>query len=318
MDKPLVSILVPCFNHKSFLMDCLNSITNQDYENIELLICDDCSTDDSYNMILSCKQQLEKRFKNVFILKNDINSGITKSLNRMLALSSGVYIKIIASDDAMKTNAISSMVNYLEENQDIDFATCNGIKVTEDQHYPNFESKLLVYETKPNLSSNQLFEKVARHNEIFAPGAIVRRSVYDKYGWYDEDIKIEDLEYWLRILKDGNVKVGFIDDKLIYYRISQQSMTSMVNNNRLAQRRRTFHNAVIQIYKKHQDGFHRDIFVQVVSKKILDEIYFAKGNNLKEFENELRKEFKVFVSKTPMSITNRIYYTLKYLKTKFK
>ena len=59
MTNPLVSLLIPCYNHELFLDDCLESIIAQDYANIELLICDDCSPDNSYTKILSYEQRLK-------------------------------------------------------------------------------------------------------------------------------------------------------------------------------------------------------------------------------------------------------------------
>ena len=110
--QPFVSIIIPCYNHEDFLDDCLASILNQTYQNIEILICDDCSPDNSYEKILSYKEKLENKFNNVVILKNEVNCGVTKNVNRMLKLAKGEFVKTIASDDSMAPNAISEMSGF--------------------------------------------------------------------------------------------------------------------------------------------------------------------------------------------------------------
>ena len=141
--QPLVSIIIPCYNHEAFLDDCLGSILAQTYPNIELLICDDCSPDNSYEKIMSYREELEKRFNNVIILKNEINCGVTKNVNRMLKLAKGEFVKTLASDDCMAPDAISEMVHFLIENSQIDVVVSNGIKVSEEQRYPDFSGDVI-------------------------------------------------------------------------------------------------------------------------------------------------------------------------------
>lgn len=109
MQKPLISILTPFKNSSQYLIECVNSITNQSYQNWELLIVDDHSTDDSYDRVLAFTE-IDKRIK---LLKNS-GSGIIEALRLAYSESSGTYITRMDSDDIMHTNKLSIMLNQLQ------------------------------------------------------------------------------------------------------------------------------------------------------------------------------------------------------------
>jgi alpha-1,3-rhamnosyltransferase len=294
MTNPLVSLLIPCYNHELFLDDCLESILAQDYANIELLICDDCSPDNSYAKILSYEQRLKARFPRVEILKNEVNCGVTKNVNRMLALAKGVYVKTLASDDAMAPNAIGEMVNYLQNNPDTDVVIANGVTVSEQERYPRFTPQGKIYDTAPDFSKEGFFLRVARCNPISAPAAMVRKSVYETYGMYDENIKVEDYEFWLRILKDGQATFGFLDQPLLYYRINANSMTSATQNAGLADRRRRFHQSEMGTLQKFREAFPPEAFASIILEHIHTERCFAVSCKLWDWEAELKESWKTF------------------------
>ena len=310
----LVTIMIPCYNHEAFLGDCLSSILAQDYENVELLICDDCSPDNSYAVITSFEERLKRRFSRVEIMRNDVNCGVTKNINRMLRMAQGVYVKTIASDDAMAPNAISSMVSYLEKNPEVSVVVSNGVKVPEEQHYPEFSSKEKIYVSAPDFSRDGLFERVARCNEISAPAAMVRMSVYREYGLYDETVKVEDYEFWLRILKEGNTRIGFLDKDLLFYRINANSMSSLSGNAGLARRRKIMHQSEIESLNKYCAYFTKEAYAQIVLDRILDERGFAIIHRLPQWEKELREELRSFSKWKDLPAGDRLSYRIRSIK----
>ena len=317
-EKPLVSILIPCYNHENFLDDCLNSILEQTYENIELLICDDCSPDNSFEKIKSYEQKLLKRFKNVVILKNETNLGVTKNVNRMLTLANGKYIKTLASDDALSKNAIAEMADFLQNNSQISVVISNGIKVTEDSHYPDFSSLGKIYDAAPNLAKEGFFERVCRCNEISAPAAMVRKSLYDKFGGYDESVKIEDFEFWLRVLKDGETEFGFLDRDLVFYRINANSMSSLEGNARLEARQRLFFNSEIESLYKYKNCFKSDVFAEIVIQRLFSARWFAVEMGLKAFSSELEEMWRSSPLWKDISLNKKLFFKFAYFKTSIK
>ena len=318
MTDKLVSILIPCYNHEPFLDDCLGSILAQDYGNIELLICDDCSPDNSYAKILSYEQQLKKRFSRVEILRNETNCGVTRNVNRMLAMAKGDYVKTIASDDAMTPDAISGMVAYLNRHPEVSVVVANGVRVLETERYPHFTPQGRLYDSPPDFSPEGFFLRVARCNPISAPAAMVRMEVYRKFGMYDETVKIEDLEFWLRCLKDGVCRFGFLDADLLFYRINANSMSSAAGNTGLARRRKVFHESEISTFRKYRACFAPAAFSEIVLLRILQERYIAIENRLWDWDAELVKNWKTFDGWQDLSARQRLSFYLINLKQRIK
>lgn len=313
-ENALVSILIPCYNHEAFLADCLTGIVQQTYANIELLICDDCSPDNSYQVIQQFAPALQERFSRVEILRNQTNCGVTKNINRMLNLAEGEYIKILASDDAMVPETIEKMVTYFTEHPDCDVVITNGMRVQEDQHYGSFVSDSLIYDETPNFSPEGFFERLARLNCIFAPGAMVRFSVFQTHGFYDETIPVEDMEYWLRLLKAGQVRFGYIPDALIFYRINSNSMSSLSGNADLEKRRRRMHNAMLDTLQKHKDGFRPGVFEEICLHYIFTERDFALYHKLTPWAIELRKQLHQFPGWNAVTLRKRLRLMLRMVK----
>lgn len=292
-DSPLVSLLIPCYNHALFLEDCLNSLLAQSYQNIELLICDDCSPDNSFAIIAAMEAQLRARFPRVEIMQNAENCGVTKNVNRLLRMAKGVYVKTLASDDAMAPDAIEKMVAYFQLHPEIDVVVSNGYPVAETQRYPHFSSTKKLYETAPDLVSEGLFFRVARNNCISAPAAMVRRQVYDTFGLYDETLKVEDYEFWLRILR-GGARFGFLDMPLLYYRINANSMTSMTANAALELRRKRIYESEISTLEKFRGDFPPEVYADIVLSRMLTERQISDLYCLWNLEKQVRIAWNTF------------------------
>ncbi len=311
--QPLVSIIIPCYNHESFLDDCLGSIINQDYENIEFFICDDASPDGSFAKIEGWEQRLKERFSSVVVLKNEENLGVTKNINRMLDISNGKYVKVLASDDALSPNAISSMVDFLETNKEIDVLIVNGHFVKEEERYPNFELKDKIYTASPDFSQNGFLERIGRCNNISAPAAFLRKKVFEEYGLYDETIKVEDFEFWLRIFKDKKTKIAFLDKTLIYYRINANSMSSNTNNKTIEKRRKLLFDAEIQSLYKYKDYFEPHTFAEIILNRILTARSFAVSLRLKNFNIQLEQMWEEFSLWNCLTTKEVLGFKIKFL-----
>jgi len=114
-NMPLISVIIPTYNHENYVQETINSIINQTYQNIELVIIDDGSTDSTWQKIQEMKIECEKRFSKIYF-ETKTNEGIALTLNKLLAQTTGDYIYLIASDDLAKPNAIEKQVEFLEKN----------------------------------------------------------------------------------------------------------------------------------------------------------------------------------------------------------
>src|SRR5574344_1018426 len=121
--NPLVSVVIPAYNHEKYVKEAIYSIINQTYEKIELIIVDDGSKDSTWEKINELKEDCLKRFRNV-IFESQENKGSCDTLNHLLDLAKGEYIYLIASDDIAKPNAIEKEVEFLINNAD--YALCVG------------------------------------------------------------------------------------------------------------------------------------------------------------------------------------------------
>ena len=117
MKKPKISIIIPVYNVEKYLERCLNSIRNQSYDNLEVIMIDDCSTDNSYEIC----QKYEEKY-NFKLLKNNDNKGLSYTRNRGIKESTGDYIGFIDSDDYVDSNYYESLLKNIKEN---DICVCD-------------------------------------------------------------------------------------------------------------------------------------------------------------------------------------------------
>lgn len=226
--KPLVSILVPVFNHSEYIEECLDSILNLDYPNVELVLCDDGSKDDSYAKVKSWLARNQSVRAKLLTQKNQ---GVCKTLNRLIKESSGEYISICASDDLLTSNCFTERVKLLEQNSaklacigDATLINENSQKIAESA------MKTLYGSDFKCLQLDIVTELVLRWS-IVGPSLLINRQAYDKYGFYDESFLIEDREFYLRLLAD-NVLI-FIPDVVSKYRIHESNISRKSISSRL-------------------------------------------------------------------------------------
>lgn len=246
MNKPLVSLIVTSYKHADYIDDCIKSILAQTYFNMEILYLDDASGDGTFEKAQSYKEALEKKYEKVTYILNKKNNGVIKNLNRLVRMSRGKYVKFLAADDFMLFDGIEKLVSFMENHTEYDMAYSNGLLGTEETHFPmrsNVETQ--IYEAIPP-SGGDLFDLLYEKDFISAPTVIIKRSIYDRVGLYDEDIGIEDWDYFLRVAKEGII--GYLAQSTMMYRIVDSSMShSAAPSKRINMKR-----SELQILEKHK------------------------------------------------------------------
>ena len=219
---PLVSIVIPCYNHEQFVQDCIQGIIDQTYENIELIIIDDGSKDDSVLRIQEMVEKCQNRFKR-FEFRCRPNKGLSATLNEMIDWSLGKYFSACASDDILYPNATSLCVDLLERREDcgICHAHAESIYGTPDISSTNIKDKEFT------------FEQLIKKNQILALTVIIRRSVFDDVGVFDDSLYIEDWDMWLRISYAG-YKIGFVNEVVAFYRYHDNNISKNFERMELA------------------------------------------------------------------------------------
>jgi len=208
---PVVSVVVPAYNHEHYIVDCLCSILDQNYPNIDLIVLNDGSTDRTDQKIREILQQDPSRFRYVF----HANKGLIKTLNTGLRLSHGKYFCEIASDDVFLQESIKKRVDFLERNPAIDVVFADryrliGVNRTNIRSSKDKE----VYYRNPEYTVQNLIEGKARLQ--FATG-MFRKSFLDRLGGFDEDFRFyEDIamQYQLAL----HAMIGYLDEPVMYHR----------------------------------------------------------------------------------------------------
>ena len=202
---PIVSIIIPSYNHDKFISKSVISVINQTYTNIELIVIDDGSNDNSSKVL----KELQLKFG--FILIFQKNHGIAFTLNRGIKeFATGKYVSICSSDDYYHPEKIEKQVKYLEEYSDIPMC------------YSMIEEVELDGRINENTNNNKLkggyiFKDVLLQKFHPPVTYLFRKEIFYEVGFYREDIITEDYLMNLRI--SFKYPIGFIAEKLYYYRI---------------------------------------------------------------------------------------------------
>lgn len=207
MSAPKVSILVSCYNHEAYIEACLQSILQQTYKNIELIVVDDGSADNSFDIIKRLASQY-----NFYAEKQD-NMGLSRALNKMLPMTTGKYICQFGSDDIMLPDKTAIQVAFMESNPDV--AVCGGNAFLIDKEGDRIYKRECFPPFRDILFDDLFLRR--KHKNIFASTGMIRKNILDTLGGWNPSIPLEDMYMWLKITHHGHHMVG-LQDVLTLYR----------------------------------------------------------------------------------------------------
>lgn len=210
--NPLVSIIVPSFNHEKYVSKSIMSVINQTYTNLEIIVIDDGSTDNSINIL----KELQLKFG--FILKFQKNHGISYTLNRAIKeFASGKYVSYCSSDDYYHPEKIEKQVNYLEEHATIPMC----FTMIETIELDSKINKRITISSNKNLKGGYIFKDILLQKFHPPVTYLFRKEIFYEVGFYREDILTED--YLMNLRVSFKHPVGFIPEKLYYYRVGSSA-----------------------------------------------------------------------------------------------
>ena len=124
MNEPLVSVIIPLFNKEKYISSTIKSVIAQDYKNIELILIDDGSSDQGYNVACKLVEANQSRFTRIVTISR-FNRGQTATRNEGIKQSKGEYLAFIDADDVWVNTKLSRQVTFLTQNQQLDLVLCN-------------------------------------------------------------------------------------------------------------------------------------------------------------------------------------------------
>ena len=201
---PKVSVMVPVYNAEEFIAECVDSILSQDYPNFQVILCDDCSVDNTKNILL--KYSFDERVKLNF---NKENLGATANCKKALALCDGDFVCFFAGDDVMLPGKISQQVRLMSEHPD---ASMSYHQVSILDH----KSKKIIKVTEQTRSIHSFFDLLEKNGLPGANSVMARVSMIPSSGFNEKLPFVSDWLMFLELSLRG--KIVFLQQPLAIYR----------------------------------------------------------------------------------------------------
>lgn len=222
MLNPKVSVCVITYNSGKTIIDTLDSIAEQTYPDIELVVSDDCSTD---NTLALCQDWIEghrSRFLAIQLLTSEKNAGVAHNLNQALRAASGEWMKTLAGDDLLMPGCIQDNIDFISENEH------SGIVFSKYKPFRSVNGQREVLNTaKPVSESIEIFNRPVGEQYLWVLSgnlppsitAFIRKDLLIQYPFPEQYPFCEDYPQWLYLTRSG-IKLSYFDTVTVLYRLS--------------------------------------------------------------------------------------------------
>lgn len=284
MEDPLVSIVVVSYNHSKYIRENLDSIKAQTYPNIELIVADDASPDNSVEVFEKWLAENTYPAKKNYHTKN---TGLATMLNECTEMITGKYVKFIAADDFLHPHSIEKCVRKLEElGEEYGMVFTDTFAVNENSE---IEKDIADYNALGMISKEAFRKSLLTGNKIAALTVLMSKKALDSTGAYDSKFLAEDYYRWLKI--SAKFYIGYVPEKLAYYRLHSENIS-------IAKRKKIAEEVLELQLMFDKDGTCKNIINSDVLR-----LYLRK--------NELNKNIKSLYVQYPYH-TKRLSWAIKY------
>lgn len=232
-EQPLVTVICLCYNHSRFVEEALQSVIDQSYGQVQLIVVDDASSDNSMVVI----QAFCANHPQVQLISNETNQGNCKAFNRALPYAKGDYLIDLAADDVLNPERILEGVKSFN-NHDNQF----GVNFS-NAEYISYNGDHLKYfydldKDRSTVPQGDVFTTLIERYALCSPTTMFRREVIDQLGGYDEQLAYEDFDFWVR--SSRNWKYCYTDEVLVKKRVIEDSHGSKQYQRKSQQRFSTY------------------------------------------------------------------------------
>ncbi|MEP2670408.1 MAG: glycosyltransferase [Cyclobacteriaceae bacterium] len=218
MSTPLVSVICLCYNHAPFVKEALQSVIDQTYPAVELIVVDDASTDNSAEVI----KDFFKRSSQVKFLQLEKNIGNCAAFNKGFELSNGTYIIDLAADDVLLPNRVEEGLKAFQNTDDkVGVQFSDAQLIDSEGNAVGFHSDKYPHNTIPQ---GDIYRDVVERFFILSPTMLIKREVLELLNGYDEQLAYEDFDFWVR--SSRHFEYLYIPKPLMKRRLLSQSMNS--------------------------------------------------------------------------------------------
>ncbi len=298
LDTPLISICIPTYNGEKYIEETLNSALNQTYQNIEIIITDDHSSDQT---VAICKSYA-KRDKRIKVFKNDTNLGLVNNWCESINKANGQWVKFLFQDDILEEHCVTHMI-HTALTHDVNFVVCNREYFFEDGFDPKikrfYTEKLIKTETiftservyDPQESARLIAPHVFNNCMGEPPTILFNKDIYTRKDFPDNYVQLID---YIFILNNILMKpFVFIPDKLVRFRVHGSS-ESMRNN---------------EVNTEDTKAFYKYLYVQYFERiQICHDILV----------NPIFKDVKKYVTKSHVMAIKNLYVMYSYKRHGFE
>ena len=285
-ENPLVSIGVVTYNAEEFIQETLDSIFNQTYKNIELIVADDNSTDKTVELARKWFERKGCRFNGYKLLTSSSNTGVSGNSNRALRAANGEWYKCFDGDDLMTPNAITDYVDYVNKYPQVEMVmanvcaySCKGVV----QLLPIPLMKLFFSE---KCTATKQASIISKRIIGYSQGFFVKTSVIKEEGGFDERFPyIEDYPLFIKLINKGH-KMFFMNEITAEYRTVDTSISRSKQDSSI------FSNSIVRCTKEYRYNYQRE-YLSPLWKRLLDFSIFLKcriidsGNTYASFKCRL-------------------------------
>ena len=227
--QPLVTVITPIFNAQNFIAETIESVIDQTYQNWEMIIVDDCSTDNSRDIV----KKYEVKDSRIKLIELEVNfGGPARPRNVGLDISKGDYLAFLDADDVWLENKLQVQISEMLVNN-LDFTSTDS-KFIDDNSIDTIINKHKIVIFFKKIKRKATLSDVIKGNFIRASSAIVSKNFISKFDENKDFIGVEDIYLWMKILNEKSVRYKYITDKLTKYRISSTSLSERGDNQKQA------------------------------------------------------------------------------------
>ena len=267
--RPKISVIVPIYNAELYLEQCIESVLNQTLRDIELLLIDDGSTDNSFKIA----QEFSYKDERIRLIYDGENKKLPYRLNQLIKESKGGFIARMDADDVMHPQRLEKQLSFLEENRNYDLVSSGLISIDNQNEIKGFRCVSQLYDD---------FSQTSLSYPVVHPSVMARKSWYERNQYSLEYPRAEDFELWTRAIIKKDFNMAVLPDLLLYYREGGNlSIVKIINS----------YNDTKKIYSKYHSKNVLDKEILKLNLKILAAKIFYYTGNLQKLANRRNKKF---------------------------